>query len=70
MGPCAGIVSTMSSWYEPSSRPDPRFVWVGTRAPYKSDTPTAEATPATTAALAELRKQRPRVGSGPPDPTA
>jgi hypothetical protein len=57
---CAGIVSTMSSWLEPSGRPDPRFVWVGTRALYKSDTPTGEATPETTAALADLRKQRRR----------
>lgn len=61
---CAGIVSTMSSCFEPSGRPDPRFVWVGTRSLYKSDTPTGVATPETTAALAVLRKQRRRVGSG------
>jgi hypothetical protein len=58
---CAEVVSTASSWFEPSGRPDSRFVWVGTRALYSSDTPNS--------ALAELRRQGRRVGTGPPEPT-
>jgi hypothetical protein len=62
---CAAIMSTMSSQHEPTGRPDPRFVWVGTRALYNTDAPMGEATPETTTALAELRKQRQRGGRGP-----
>jgi hypothetical protein len=38
----AGIVSALSSRFEPSGRPDSRFVWMGTRALYKSDMPPGE----------------------------
>jgi hypothetical protein len=48
---CAAIVSAMSAQFEPSGRPDARFVWVATRALYKSDTPTGEIDEETRAAL-------------------
>jgi hypothetical protein len=39
---CAGIVSTLSSRFEPTGRPDPRFVWLATRSLYSSDMPPSE----------------------------
>ena len=42
---CASIVTEMSAALEPSGEPDPRFVWTGTRALYRSDIPTGDPDP-------------------------
>jgi hypothetical protein len=42
---CAAIVAELSAALEPGGRPNPRFVWAGTRALYKTDIPTGEPDP-------------------------
>ena len=53
---CARIVSLLSARFEPTGRPDSRFVWVGTRALYNSDTPTGSDGQTVEEAAAELHE--------------
>jgi hypothetical protein len=42
---CAAICAHVSELFEPSGRPDPGFVWTGTRALYRTDIPTGDPDP-------------------------